>query len=346
MAKTPKKTTKSKGNRSARKKSKISLKKPSFASAKLPSTPALKKEKSTQSPHCIKYEILLDTNCYIFWVEKPSGEASYMQPLSDIVEDDNASGRHFRQHTRILAPLLSRRTSREDHTPLPSKHYHNVKRGQPNYPFRCLFGMKDADIKHEDCVTCVMDAIATVIKASSNYPIKFHADLWDSNATPIPRQSLDSVLTDKSVQTIMHRYFYAEHLTDDNYDDDSQTCDIPQDVTENFVKDHPEVADSFFTALDGECTLLAKAFGYKNDPAATKKVKNKKRKSRKAHKEEVVDDIKETEDDNSDDGEDIEDTEDDRSEDEDNDQDDDSFIDNSQDNSDEESLQTVSSTSD
>ena len=111
MAKTKSKTPKSNKKASARKKGKISFKKPSFASAKLPSTPALKKEKATQAPHLIKCEILQDTNCCIFWVEKPSGEASHMQPLSDIAQDDKASGRHFRQCTRILAPLLSRRTS-------------------------------------------------------------------------------------------------------------------------------------------------------------------------------------------------------------------------------------------
>ena len=260
MAKTNKKKS-SKNNKKTPKKVKLVLKKPPFSSPGQASNNVVKREKSVRLPDIMRFEILQNPNYTLFWVERPNGEASYMQPLSRVIESNTKEGKDFRECTNILAPLISRRVSREDHRPILSKHPINVKRNQVNYPFRCLLGIKTDDIPHEDYVDCVMNAIKDILTAKSNYPTKCTIDLCDSDVTPPHRRSLDSVITDKSIQTVLYRYFYSQHLTDDNFDNTTETCDIPKDVTKTFVKNHPNIAAGIFTPLLGKYSVVAKLFG-------------------------------------------------------------------------------------
>ena len=315
MAKTNKhKSARRKDVKRAKKVVKLAIKKPPFSSPGT-STATVKKEKPIKHPDHVRYEILLDPNMILFWVEKPNGEAAYMQPLSDLLESNTKQANNFREYTNIKAPLLTRRTSRADHRPMLSKHSANVKRGQINYPFRCLLGIKTDDIDAHDYVNYVMTSMKDVINAKSNYPNKYIIDLYDSDVTPFCRRSLDSVITDKSVQTVLYRYHFSSFLTDDNFDEETCTYEIPEDITQTFFTKNPTLTPYFFTSHEGKYSFLATRFGYKNQKLHSGHAKTSKR--------DVSSDIvsnkpffqEHTDDDSDDAGEDIQDTDSDRSDD-------------------------------
>ena len=273
MGKTNKhKSSKRNANKKANKIVKLTIKKPPFSSPGTSNT-AVKKEKSARSPDHIQCEILLDKNMILFWIEKANGEAAHVQPLSDIIDSNTKQAKNFREHANVKAPSLTRRTSRGDHRPMLSKHRVNVKRGQTNYPFRCILGIKTDDIDTDDYVSCVMHAMKNVINSKSNFPTKCIIDVTASNVTPSFRRSLDSVVTDKSAQTVLYRYYFSAHLTDDNFDDETSTYQLPDELTTTFVDEHPTLAPCIFTPHEGKYSFLATQFGYKNPKSETKKSK-------------------------------------------------------------------------
>ena len=315
MVKTNKhKSAKRKETKRVKKVVKLAIKKPPFSSPGS-STTTVKKEKSIKLPDNVRYEILANPNMILFWVEKPNGEAACMQPLSALLESNTKQAINFRECTNIKAPLLTRRTSRADHRPMLSKHPANVKRGQINYPFRCLLGIKTDDIDAHDYVNYVMNSMKDIINAKSNYPNKYMIDLHASDVTPSCRRSLDSVITDKSVQTVLYRYYFSSYLTDDNFDDETSTCEIAQHITQTFLTKNPTLAPYFFTSHEGKYSFLATRFGYKNQELQSAKTKRSKRDiscdtaSKKPFFQE------DTDNDSDDAGEDIQDSDTDRSDD-------------------------------
>ena len=102
-----------------------------------------------------------------------------------------------------------------------------------------------------------------VLQTNSGYPIIFEYDVTQSNSTEGDTYDpLDHQIIDKGVQTILYRYYFEDHLTDENYDEKTKQCAIPEDVTKTFVSHYPDIKDLFFTPLNGKYSDVAKKFGY------------------------------------------------------------------------------------
>ena len=226
---------------------------------------APKRESSNKSSSKFLFERLGDGNMYIVWIEKPSGEAGYMQPIDDIIHANSKDGKAWREHTNCIAPLISRRKQREYNLPIPSKFKINLKQDETSYPWRCFFACKSSTIRHEDCILCVMKQAQKILDSKSTYTTRYIIDIKESDKTQNPDgpyRALDDVVLDKGVQTIICRYFYKDHLTDENWDLERNSYLLPKALTIDFVKQHASIARHFFTQCNDEYSFTARAFGY------------------------------------------------------------------------------------
>ena len=104
-----------------------------------------------------------------------------------------------------------------------------------------------------------------VLDLKSTFATKYFIDLKDSDKTENPDgpyRSLDEVILDKGVQTIIYRYFCKEHLTDENWNDEYKTHNAPTSITSEFVTKHADIAEHFFTPYNDEYSFTARSFGY------------------------------------------------------------------------------------
>ena len=79
-----------------------------------------------------------------------------------------------------------------------------------------------------------MDIVKTVINENSKHKTNFIVDLRKSDATVGRTRPLDHAITNKGIQTIIHRYHFADHLNDDTYDEDAKACALPENITKAF----------------------------------------------------------------------------------------------------------------
>ena len=276
------------------KRKKASLKKsftidaPPFPSPGKSNVKALKAEKSSKSSQTLFFERVGDGNMCVFWVQKPSGEGGYIHPIDLVVQRNAKEGKEWRQHTNCICPTLSRRENRQFNVPIPARFVSSLKNGEQSYPWRCFFGYKNDAIPHDQCVIYVMNQAVKVITKHSKFVSDCVIDTNKSDKTENkngPYRSLDSVVIDKGVQTVIYRYFYKEHLIDDNWDDKKNSCIVPETITSAFSDDYSDVAEFFFAPIDGQYSFLAKFFGYNdapkqstfNDPARRTRKKRQRR---------------------------------------------------------------------
>ena len=246
------------------KKKKVDLDAPPFESPGKKHGKPPKRESSNKSSNKFFFERLGDGNMCVAWVEKPSGEAGCAQPIDDIACDNTKEGKSWREHTNCVAPLVSRRKGRECNLPIPSKFKINLSANETSYPWRCFFACESDDIRHDDCIVCIVKQAQKVLDSKSTFATNYFIDLKESDKTENPDgpyRSLDEVILDKGVQTIIYRYFYKEHLTDENWNDEHKTCNAPTSITSEFVTQHADIAEHFFTPYNDEYSFTARSFG-------------------------------------------------------------------------------------
>ena len=216
------------------KKENIDIDTPPFPSPGKKHLKALKPEKSSKSSQTFYFERLGDGNMCLFWIEKPSGEGGCIHPIDLVAQTNAKEGKEWRQHTNCICPTLSRCEGRHQNVPIPAKFSSSLNNGENSYPWRCFFGYKNDKIPHDQCVTYVMKQAVKVINNHSKFSTDYVIDSIKSDKTENPDgpyRSLDSVVIDKAVQSIIYRYFYEEHLTDSNFDEERNSYVVPEDIT-------------------------------------------------------------------------------------------------------------------
>ena len=242
----------------------IKLPKPPFSSpTKGKTVKRIKKEQSQKAPHMIQYQRIGDKrNSYIIYVLRPNKDGGYIHPVQTIVTAETEQGDEFRTYTNARAPLVSRRISRENNSPMLEKSPQNAKQGENNYPFRCLYCEKQDEIPHEDYITYVMGLVKNIINNSSKYKTEFVTDVRLSDATIDGDRPFDHVITDKGIQTILYRYYFMDHLDETTYDEEKKIYHISEDITKTFFKNHQDVAHYIFSPYNGAYSKMAQSFGY------------------------------------------------------------------------------------
>ena len=240
----------------------IKLPKPPFSSPT--KGKALKRFKIEQSsPHMIAYQRIGDKqNSYIVYVLRPNKDGGFIQPVNTIVTAQTDEGDKFRECTNALAPLVSRRISREDNSPMEEKSPQNLKPGKTNYPFRCLYCQKTDDIDHDKCIVCVMQLVRDIINENSKCKQSFVADVQLSDETAEGNRPFDHVITDKGIQTILYRYYFMDQLDENTCNEQKQIYELPDSVTKTFHANHKEIAHFFFSPHEGNYSAMAQTFGY------------------------------------------------------------------------------------
>ena len=177
----------------------------------------------------IQYQRIGDKrNSYIIYVLRPNKDGGYIHPVQTIVTAETEQGDEFRTYTNARAPLVSRRISRENNSPMLEKSPQNAKQGENNYPFRCLYCEKQDEIPHEDYITYVMGLVKNIINNSSKYKTEFVTDVRLSDATIDGDRPFDHVITDKGIQTILYRYYFMDHLDETTYDEEKKFITFPK----------------------------------------------------------------------------------------------------------------------
>ena len=266
MANTPKSNRSSKATSAARGKTRklLQLTEPPFSSpAKGKKVKRLKTEQSQKSSHTICFERVGDKeNCYIMCVQKPNKDGGYIYPIQQILTEATEEGDKFKEFTNALAPLVSRRISRQENTFMPQKNLYKLEKDETSYPFSCLYCEKDDSIDHAQCVTYVMDLIKDVIMKRSTYKTQLITDIKLSDATKEGPRPLDHVITDKGIQTILCRYYFSDKLDDTTCNEQTKTYEISEDITKTFFANHQDVAHNFFSPYDGAYSRMAQSFGF------------------------------------------------------------------------------------
>ena len=223
----------------------------------------LKIEQSQKASHKICFERVGNkTHSYIMYVQRPNKDGGYIHPIQQIVTAETEQGDNFKKFTNALAPLVSRRISRKDNTPMPQKNLYNLKKGEIRYPFSCLYCEKNNEIGHEQYVMYVMGLMKEIINKASTYKTEFIVENKLSDATKDGPRPLDHVITDKGIQTILYRYYFMDHLSEDTYDQEKQIYEIPEDITKTFFENHQDVAHNFFSPYEGAYSEMAQSFGF------------------------------------------------------------------------------------
>ena len=107
-----------------------------------------------------------------------------------------------------------------------------------------------------------MNLVKDVITKNSRYKNNYIVNINASDQTVDGPRPLDTAITDKGIQTILCRYYYAEHLTEENFNEDTKTHEIPSKVTTTFFDEHANVARNFFSPHNGEHSQTARSFGF------------------------------------------------------------------------------------
>ena len=108
-----------------------------------------------------------------------------------------------------------------------------------------------------------MGIIKQILNQNNNTFIDYQYEKLESEAWTEP--TLDCTITDESIQSIIYHCYYPSELNGQNYDDINDTYDIHSALTQDFVCNHPDEAQHFFSPLDGKYSSVAKKIGYQDE---------------------------------------------------------------------------------